>query len=290
MWLFRLIGCAGPEDADSPAVVVPAPLAWTYTSTDRPAGVLTVDVLSEALTGAIGLAARTDPLVFINAYWSRLGGASVDCPTFISAGPTDHYWRGDCVADSGVAFDGWVTSWFSHNVVNPEDGQFCDALAFYYGFATITSADGDPFLSYGTARYDSCEASDGGRSIEAELKGDFYWPLADDLFLGTYVPTALVWRASIGSTRAVSLTGTFSGMEGPISAIRFDGLVFDDAGVCTLEPSGAVWMWDEAGADYEIVFGGACDGCGAASTSAGPIGDVCADFSGWYAWNDRPWF
>lgn len=283
-------GETSPDPEDSPgADSLPSP--WEYEGEGAPVGSLPPERLADALSEALDDARGRDPTAWMRLYLEQLGWATGGCPAFTPTRPGETRWEGDCTSERGATFDGWAVSWWDRDV-RGDDGEDCATRLFFFGFLRVTDPTGVPFDAWGTVEESDCTDETGLRRLDARFDGDFAWPLAEGTPYAAPRPVALSWAVEeAGSARRLLLGGEVEGGD-EVVALSFAELGFDPAATCTLEPTGAVDLWDLDGARYQVRFDpdGACDGCGAASSEGVALGSVCVDLEGWFSWEERPWW
>lgn len=299
-----LLACAGGADGERPAETAghtaetaldtspdSSPAPWGYEDPGAPVGELAPERLAEALGAALDDARGRDPTGWMRMYLDQLSWATGGCPTFTPARPGESRWEGDCTSDRGARFDGWAVSWWDRDV-RGDAGEDCATVLFFFGFLRVTDPSGVAFDAWGTVGETDCTDADGARRIDAYVDGDFAWPLAEGTPWAERRPAAYTWSVEeAGPTRRLVLSGGLEGGD-EVVALSFVDLGFDAGAACTLEPEGAVELWDLAGARYRVDFDPAvsCDGCGAASSEGAALGPVCVDVGDWFAWEERPWW
>jgi len=279
--LLALFACAAPgAPAADDSVASPAepPLAWDPPGTPGTAtGTMDAATLAAELQAAIDDVPRFDPLVLMSAYDHLLRAGDATCPPISPDWVGQVYWEGDCVAESGAAYDGWVLSSWFRDVPGPY-GEPCSDAAFFYGFATIVDPGGATWIGYGTTSYLACTDPEGNTRFDAYLEGDFtYGAAPEGSFLQDWLPVSLFWTATTGPAgHELSLDGAISGRAGAAEAVRFHDLLLVDG-----EPAGQVTLWDREGDPTVLEFEGDGDGC---------AGEVCVDWTVLTGWTDRPWY
>lgn len=295
--MLLLLACAAPSDdsstpvESSPVETAADPLPWDWQGEDAPPGELDPAALEEALAVVLARLPEADPIRLFEVYFQLLSGATGTCPS-IDASTGQIYWEGDCSSERGFVFSGWALANWGHNARDTE-GRTCADLAFYYGFARITDPEGYALDAWGTASYGDCVDGDGVRSIEAAIDGDFWDPGVYDAWLAEHHPLEVYWTASeVAGARSLLLEGGYREVTDDVYAVWLDGLPFAADAACPTEPDGVVRLWDPAGGAYEVTFDGStsCDGCGVATSAGVTLGSVCADFTGYSTWEDRPWW
>lgn len=251
--------------------------------------------------GAVALGAlyAADPRVCQRQYEALRATGDPRCPLQSGAYVGQFYWEGACTADSGVSFDGWALSAWREDHPSPEEGRRYDAVAWYYGMARVTDAEGRTFEGWGNNSLTVWESLDGGRQgVSAAVGGLFSWDGPEAGWLGDRADHG--WELQLERDRDGALrlyaNGGIGLLEGVFDAFAMDELRLDEpAGGCALEPTGPIHLREAAtGRWYTVAFDVAdCDGCGALSVREGGedqvFGEACLPWQPLLDWELDPW-
>ncbi len=251
--------------------------------------------------GAVALEAlyATDPRHAQARYEALRATGDPACPANSGAYAGQFYWEGACTAASGAAFDGWALSAWHADLLAPEEGRRYDAIAWYYGMARVTDAEGHLFEGWGSNSLQVWTSLDGGRrGVSAAVGGLFAWDGEDPGWLGTDADQG--WELQIERDRdgaqRLYANGGIGLLEGTFDAFAMDELRLDEpAGGCALEPTGPLHLREAAtGRWYTLRFDAAdCDGCGALSIREDGveqgIGESCLPWGPLLSWELDPW-
>ena len=221
----------------------------------------------------------------LDAYENLLAEGDESCPRWY-VGENGPYWADECVASSGVTFQGYGLSW-EHEALTDEWGNtwtgrqlHCEGslestetkLSCLGGFNELVGTDANDspvFYSY-TSPY-TLEEND----------------------LETTYPQMEMWAVNNSWGKAIHYSGTISVSSG---IVQFDETALNNVD-CTREPEGKqnVQVSAESSSWINLIWHGeegaassACDGCAEAFMNGKNIGLICADFSTWLMWNESP--
>ncbi|MCB9689135.1 MAG: hypothetical protein H6738_11705 [Alphaproteobacteria bacterium] len=260
------------------------------------------------------------PLLSMVPCYGAWLGASADqdgwCPTWLGQDEASSTWNANCSTKSGTSYVGLFTTTFDQTayveanlrervmdrfgpelipgfeVGVPFEGPAFDGVALN-GTALVHVHD-TPTTDYSfggdgvsttvthqglTVRHHWLDAV-----CEAAVEADGTW-LAAGL-----VPSIRISQVSAGDDRFLtSVTGSFTGLGGAFPTVQFDEVVLRPEGLaasavpgCDAEPSGTIWLTDEASRPFGVRFDPdvACDGCGELIGYWGQsFGSACADFT-----------
>lgn len=271
---------------------------------------LTLDQVSLAVSDAIRTARWIDGTTLFSGYAASLAHRTASCPytnpDYVELYAVD-YWYDSCTTSDGTTFNGTGYGYLEDDYLS--GATYYSNRDYFYGDATITTADGRRFLASGNAsftHYDDTTYDYG--VISLSTFGTFTWddPAADGTWLAAGVNTtfsvyAVDYRAWGG--RILVFDGGVARLDGTTNAFLFDQLVAANAtygSPCEEEPGGAVSVRDELGDWYDVYFDGAaygsdvafppeCDGCGHVWFRGAWIGDVCPDLSLLLDWEEWAW-
>lgn len=289
------------------------PTPWVFDDSAPPEAAYGPEAIGHALQAFVDTAFDLHPIPLLGAFEAVMAEAGTTCPTLLQDGVYPLWYEPDgCIAETGAAFDGYAY----YLTGDIEEGDYLYDGQYISGEATMTSAVGDTLLVAGSAYLvhgDSLRAEEDPQFhhlYQSRVSGAFDWsgPEATGTWLEDDASPDLTVAAyrypNIGDGRAVTITGSVSGLDTEIDTVWFDEMTLIEASLgsdCSQEPSGIVAVRDPSGAWYDVLFDGptedlevvapdACDGCGDAWFRGVEVGEVCVDFTPLFAWSgDSPW-
>lgn len=311
--VFLLLACtateAPAEDVETEPSIPPTYEVSDYATDDRQAATFDADLVEAGLQAAIdaALTAPADPV--LTGYQAAMAYAEDSCPYTYEV-DDNLFWYDSCTTSDGATFSGYGTLSAYEDIDLLGDGTPMDGLVVY-GEGRIVAPNGDVFETGGTAGALEGTNDDGVTLFVNVTQGAFAWDSDDakDTWLATDLsPSLTIYAAVIAdyNVHYVTIDGGLTGIPGsdgddnPTPTASFSGIQYADEVVgfpCDEEPAGTISLRDNQGTWYDLRFDiedtgemtGDCDGCGTVSLNGEDVGEVCADFSPWLNWGDRPW-
>ena len=224
----------------------------------------------------------------LDVYDTFLELTDATCPRWFN-NPDGMYWADTCTSEEGVQFDGFATS------IPLEDTE-PDA---YGNLFTGRQIHCEGSLQFADTRVQCVGGINELTGVDANGHDVFYtysrpYVLTIDTEEILY-PDLEMWAVNAPNYKAIYYNGVqvVENETGIVGVVQFDEQTFNSVD-CTKEPNGrqhiqvdGVWVYVEWQGDTAL-DDPTCDGCGDGYVRGEPIGEVCADFDSWLAWNDTP--
>lgn len=281
---------------------------YVYEDDGEEGTLLSLEDMQASVAEAIDVVLHIDPKPLWEIYEGARGESDGDCPYYYPEYYTTYgywYWYDTCTTDGGSRFAG---NGRSYVYLNDRVSTYnYDWRSYFYGSATVTTADGHVFVGAGYSSAYEALNDNGYYYYYQNTYGDFRWDgpeaagtwLADDLGVATVLSAS---RHPVNGV-AISIQSSLAGLRGPANAAVLDGVYMYSelrGSPCPIEPSGTISLRDANGSWVDLEFQGPdagatamfppdCDGCGQAYFRGELLGEVCPDFSKLLEWEDRPW-
>lgn len=311
--LLGLLGCGAPDPSPGPSApddgLVPSPWTLPTTSTGEPP--VDTDALGRALDAAVAGILAYDAAPVLDAYQAIWDTSSEPaCPAATIDPYGNVYWADGCTASDGTSFGGYLSQYVTVGAYDDDAGVYTDGVELSGNVALVGPAGTFDLEGY-AARYSGASADGTVTLVQSVLVGGFAYDGAADGWLrdaglaGASVEVTL-FDYDVGSVGSVVVAdgAVLVEVDGAPWHVVFDlaQLASEPLGVqCGQEPGGSASIRDPLGRWVGVTFHGPdlvygttlgdplqCDGCGDAVLDGEPIGQVCADFDPWYAWEAAP--
>jgi len=224
----------------------------------------------------------------LDVYDEMLSQTDDDCPRWFN-NPDGLYWADTCTSDEGVSFQGFATS-------QPRNDTHPDA---YGNIFTGRQIHCEGTLSKGDTTLQCVGGINELTGVDANGHDVFYsysrhYVLTEGNTV-THFPDAEMWAVNAPTYRALFQNGVQIVRDGDVvlGAVEFGRQTMSNVD-CLEEPNGTQhiqvdgqWIYVEWHGDL-LDDPDSCDGCGDAYAQGAAIGQVCADFSNWLAWDESP--
>lgn len=235
-----------------------------------------------ALTAALRAGTAPNFIPLVNVYETWMARADAECPVIERASDEEYgdveVWSGDCTTGAGVRFRGSaryaraddqalpdgktrtrrLLQWTDGFRIEAPDGASVSG-DLYLDQSRTTNPDSREFGVYMEGRFNAANSPElAAAGLTMPFRGQF------SAYMGKGIEQPWVYQ-QFSATLA-------RGPEGFVGA-TYDDLVFENYGVCSLEPRGAVSIRHASGVWYDLVFDAVdaenvlvdealCDGCG----------------------------
>jgi hypothetical protein len=224
----------------------------------------------------------------LDVYDEMLDQTDDYCPRWFN-NPDGMYWADTCTSENGVSFQGFATS-MPRNDLAPDDygNMFMGRQIHCEG--TLTQGDTTMQCVGGINELTGTDAN--GHDVFYSYSRHYVLTEGDTV---THFPDAEMWAVNTQTYKALFQNGVQIVREGEhvLGAVEFGRQTMTNAD-CLREPNGTQhiqvngqWIYVEWQGEQSD-DSDTCDGCGDAYAQGVSIGSVCADFSGWLAWDESP--